>query len=169
MLPQKLKNFRVFNDGQDYLGIASEIELPKLKMAGEEYRGSGMLAPVDIDLGLEKLEMSATYGGLVVGVLRQFGLTRVDGAMLRFVGAYQGDSTATQATAAELVVRGRHMELDPGNAKAGEDTEWKVNSTLAYLKWTINGAVEVEIDVINNVYMIGGTDRMAAVRAILGQ
>ncbi len=43
MLPQKLKNFRVFNDGQDYLGVASEIELPKLKMAGEEYRGGGDL------------------------------------------------------------------------------------------------------------------------------
>lgn len=168
MLPQKLKNFRVFNDGQDYLGVCSEVELPKLKMAGEEYRGGGHLAPLDIDLGLEKLEMSATYGGLVVGVLRQFGLVRVDGAMLRFIGAYQGDSNG-QATAAELVVRGRHMEIDPGNAKPGEDTEWKVQSTLAYLKWTIGGSVEVEIDVINNVYLVGGVDRMAEVRAILGQ
>lgn len=168
MLPHKLKNFRVFNDGQDYLGIASEVELPKLKMASEEYRGSGMLAPVDIDLGLEKLELTTTYGGIVVGVLRQFGLTRVDGAMLRFVGAYQGDQ-ALQATAAELVVRGRHMEIDPGTAKAGDDTEWKVQSTLAYLKWTINGVVEVEIDVLANIYRIGGNDRMAAVRAILGQ
>ena len=69
MLPHKLKNFRVFNDGQDYLGVASEVELPKLKMASEEYRGSGMLAPVDIDLGLEKLELTTTYGGIVVGVL----------------------------------------------------------------------------------------------------
>ena len=75
MLPPKLKNFRVFNDGEDYLGRVSEIELPKLKMASEEYRGGGHLAAVDIDLGLEKLELTSTYGGLVVGVLRQFGLT----------------------------------------------------------------------------------------------
>ena len=168
MLPHKLKNFRVFNDGQDYLGVASEVELPKLKMAGEEYRGAGQLAPVDIDLGLEKLEMTTTYGGIVVGVLRQFGLTRVDGAMLRFVGAYQGDQLLS-GTAAELVVRGRHMEIDPGSAKAGDDTEWKVQSTLAYMKWTLNGTVEVEIDVLNNVYRIGGEDRMAFVRSVLGQ
>lgn len=167
MLPAKLKQFNVFNDGQSYLGVAKQIELPKLKMAGEEYRGAGMLAPLDADLGLEKLEMSATYGGLVVGVLRQFGLTRVDGAMLRFVGAYQSDS-AGGPVAAELVVRGRHMEIDPGNAEAGSDTEWKVQSTLAYLKWTINGQKEVEIDVMNNVYLIGGVDRMAAIRAIIG-
>jgi hypothetical protein len=167
MLPSKLKNFNVFNDGASYLGVAAEIELPKLAVAAEEYRGAGMLAPVDIDMGLEKLEMETTYGGLVVGVLRQFGLTRVDGAMLRFVGAYQSD-TAGAVTAAELVVRGRHTEIDPGSAKAGDDTEWKVSSTLSYLKWTIAGRVEVEIDVLNCIYIIGGVDRMREIRAAIG-
>jgi len=167
MLPAKLKQFNVFNDGTSYLGVAKQIELPKLKMAGEEYRGAGMLAPVDADLGLEKLEMTATYGGIVVGVLRQFGLTSADGAMLRFVGAYQSDSGGLPV-AAELVTRGRHMELDPGSAEAGEDTEWKVQSTLSYLKWTIKGRVEVEIDAIGGIYSIGGVDRMAAIRAIIG-
>ncbi|HYC80800.1 MAG TPA: phage major tail tube protein [Croceibacterium sp.] len=166
MLPAKLKNFNVFNDGASYLGVAKQLELPKLKMAGEEYRGAGMLAPVDVDLGLEKLELTATYGGVVVGVLRQMGLTRVDGAMLRYVGAYQGDQGGFAV--GELVTRGRIMELDPGSAEAGEDTEWKVQSTLSYLKWTFNGTVEVEIDVLNGVYLIGGEDRMADVRAIIG-
>lgn len=167
MLPAKLKQMNVFNEGQSYLGIASQVELPKLKMAGEEYRGAGMLAPVDMDMGLEKLEMTTTYGGIVVGVMRQFGLTRADGAMLRFVGAYQSDDSSTPI-AAELVTRGRHMELDPGSAKPGENTEWKVQSTLTYLKWTVNGRVEVEIDVMNAIYKIGSVDRMAAIRAIIG-
>lgn len=167
MLPAKLKQFNVFNNGQSYLGVAKQIELPKLSMAAEEYRGAGMLAPVDADMGLEKLEMTSTYGGIVVGVMRQFGITRVDGAMLRFVGAYQADDTGLP-TAAELVTRGRHKEIDPGSAEAGSDTEWKVSSTLTYLKWTVNGVVEVEIDVLNAVYRIGGTDRMAAIRAIIG-
>ncbi len=167
MLPAKLKNFNVFNDGLSYLGQVSELQLPKLAMAAEEYRGAGMLAPVDIDMGLEKLELEATYGGMVVGVLRQFGLTRIDGAMLRFVGAYQADDSAGPV-AGELVVRGRHMEIDPGSAKAGDDTEWKVKSTLSYLKWTIAGTEQVEIDVMNNVYRIGGTDRMSDIRSIIG-
>ncbi|WP_299307811.1 phage major tail tube protein [uncultured Croceicoccus sp.] len=167
MLPAKLKQFNVFNDGASYLGIVKQLELPKLAMASEEYRGAGMLAPVDADMGLEKLTMSATYGGLVVGVLRQFGLTRIDGAMLRFVGAYQADD-AGGPVAAELVVRGRHTEIDPGSAEAGSDTEWKVASTLTYLKWTIAGRVEVEIDVLNCVYRVGGNDRMADIRAIIG-
>lgn len=166
-LPKKLKNFNVHNDGVSYLGVCSELSLPALKVQAESFRGAGMLAEVDIDMGLEKLEMEATYGGLVVGVLRQFGLTRADGAMLRFNGAYQDDSTGG-VTAAELVTRGRHAELDPGSAKAADDTEWKVKSTLTYLKWTIAGVEQVEIDVLNCVYRIGGVDRMAQIREAIG-
>ncbi|HEX8402243.1 MAG TPA: phage major tail tube protein [Allosphingosinicella sp.] len=167
MLPHKLKNFNVFNDGQNFLGQVSEIALPKLSAQMEEYRGAGMLGPVDIDMGLEKLEMEATYGGLVVPVLRQFGVTAVDGVMLRFIGAYQSDG-AGQVKQAELVVRGRHKEIDPGSAKAGDDTEWKVSSSLSYLKWTIDARVEVEIDLVNCIYLIGGFDRMAQIRAAIG-
>lgn len=165
-LPKKLKNFLVFNDGQSYVGEVSEISLPKIAAKMEDYRGGGMLGEVPIDMGLEKLEMEHTYGGMVVGVLRQMGLVRHDGALLRFTGAYQDDQSGG-VTAAELVVRGRHQEIDPGNAKPGADTEWKVKSVLSFLKWSIAGRVEVEIDLVNCVYIVGGVDRMAEIRAAL--
>ena len=166
MLPSKLKNFNVFSEAVPYLGVAKELELPKISMASEEYRGAGMLGPVDIDLGVEKLEMTVTYGGIVQAIMRQMGEPRVDGLQLRYVGAYQADDTGI-ATVGELVTRGRHMEMDPGNAQAGEDTEWKVQSTLAYLKWSVNGVATVEIDMLNGIYRVGGVDRMAGVRAAL--
>lgn len=165
-LPKKLKNFNVFNDGQSYIGQVKELALPKLSHKFEDYRGGGMLGEVPIDLGLEKLEMEATYGGMVVGVLRQMGLVRHDGALLRFNGAYQDDQSGA-VTAAELITRGRHQELDPGNAQAGSDTEWKVKSALSYLKWTIGGRVEVEVDLVNCIYIVGGIDRMAEIRAAM--
>lgn len=166
-LPSKLKNYNLFSDGASYLGIAAELTLPKITMQSEEYRGAGMLGPVDADLGLQKLTMEHKYGGLVVGVLRQLGTFRADGVLLRFNGAYQEDAGGA-VTPAELVVRGRHTELDPGTAKSGEDTEWSVQSTLTYLKWTIASRVEVEIDMINCVYVVGGVDRMIEIRAALG-
>lgn len=166
-LPAKLKNWNVFSQGDNYAGIASEIELPALKEKVESWRGAGMLAEVDVGMGLEKLEMTTKFGGLVVGILRQFGLVGIDGAMLRFNGAYQED-VAGGVVAAELVVRGKHVEINPGTAKTGDDTEWEVKSTLAYLRWTIQGRVEVEIDVLNNVLIVDGIDRMAEIRNALG-
>lgn len=167
-LPAKLKNFNLFADGGNWAGLISEIQLPKLAKKVEQWRGGGMLGEIDVELGLEKLEMETKLGGLVVGALRGFGATGVSGSLLRFVGAYQED-VAGGVKPAELVVMGMHTELDPGSAKVGDNTEWSLKSTLTYLKWTISGRVEVEIDMINNVMIIDGIDRMAVIRAALGQ
>lgn len=165
-LPQKLKNFNTFVDGDNYAGQVGELSLPKLAQKVEQWRGGGMLAEVDVAMGLEKLEMEEKYGGIVVGVLRSFGAVGADSTMVRFVGAYQGDAGIV---AAELVVRGMVTEIDPGSAKAGDNTEWTVKRTLSYLKWTINGRVEVEIDVLNNIFIVDGVDLMAGIRAALQQ
>lgn len=166
-LPSKLKNFNLTVDGESYAGVVAEVELPKLAIKAESFRTGGMLAELDADMGLEKLEMTSKFGGLVVGVMRQFGAFGVAGTMLRFNGAYQEDA-AGLVKPAELVVRGKHMEIDPGTAKVGDNTEWSVKSTLSYLKWTISGRVEVEIDVINCVFIVDGIDRMAAIRGAIG-
>lgn len=167
-LPAKLKNYNVFSDGNSWIGLVGELSLPKLAIVMEKWRGGGMLAEVDIAMGLEALEMETKLGGLVVQVLRQFGAVGVAGVLLRFVGAYQED-VAGGVTAAELVVRGRHSEIDPGNAKAGDNTEWSVKSSLVYLKWTVSGRVEIEIDVINNIFIVDGVDRNAEIRLAIGQ
>ncbi|MFV0625196.1 phage major tail tube protein [Sphingomonas sp. ac-8] len=167
-LPAKLKNWNVFVNGEDYAGVASELALPKLAEKVEQWRGAGMLAEVDVSMGLEKLELEHKYGGLVRDILRQFGAVGVGSSMIRFVGAYQ-EEVAGGVMAAELVVRGKHVEIDPGSAKAGDETEWTVKSTLTYLRWRVNGRTEIEIDVINNILIVDGFDRMIAIRAALGQ
>lgn len=168
MLPSKLKNFNVFANGVSHIHQVPEVALPKIAAMVQAYRGGGMLGELDMDMGLQKMEMETTFGGLPVTVLAQMGLIGVAGAMLRFAGAYQEEAQGV-VTAAELVVRGKHVELDPGTAKTGDDTAWKLKSTVSYLKWTINAAVVVEIDILNNIYVVGGVDRMAQIRAAIGQ
>lgn len=165
-LPAKLKNFMVHVDGGSYAGAVEEITLPKLTLKTEAYRGGGMLGELDVSMGLEKLEMEETYGGIVVEILRGFGAIGTDASLLRFTGAYQGDAGVVSA---ELVTLGMMTEIDPGNSKAGDNSQWKVKRTLSYLKWTVAGRVEIEIDVLNNIFIVDGIDRMAAVRAALQQ
>jgi len=56
MLPQILKNFNVFANGVSYAGRAEEVSLPKLTVKTEEFRGGGMDAPVELDMGMEKMD-----------------------------------------------------------------------------------------------------------------
>ncbi|RPE74632.1 phage major tail tube protein [Vulcaniibacterium tengchongense] len=166
-LPRKLKNFNLFGDGESYLGQAVEVKLPTLTRAMEDYRGGGMSGPVKIDNGQEALELEHKYGGLMRSIFRQYGISRHDGVQLRFAGAYQRDDTGA-VDAVEVVVRGRHSEIDPGTAKAGEDTEFAVKTACSYYKLTINGVTEIEIDLVNMIEIVGGVDRLAEQRRAIG-
>lgn len=166
-LPRKLKLMNLFNDGNSYIGQVAEITLPELSRKMEEWRAGGMNAPIDVDHGMEKLSMEWTCGGLMDDALKQFGITTHDGVMLRFAGAYQReDSSAVDAV--EVVMRGRHSKIAMGNAKAGEDSPFKVTSSLSYYKLTLNGQELIEIDVINMIEKIGGVDRLADYRKAIG-
>ncbi len=166
-LPSKLKNFNLFNDGNNYLGKVSEITLPKLSRKVEEWRGGGMDAGVEIDMGGELIILEWTAGGLLDTSLKQFGAAAADAAALRFAGAYQRDDDGS-VDAVEVIVRGRHKEIDFGTAKPGDTTAHKFTTTCIYYRLDINGTTVIEIDALAMVFNVGGVDRLAEQRRALG-
>jgi P2 family phage contractile tail tube protein len=167
MLPRKLKNLNLFNDANSYLGIIGELTLPKIVHKFEDWRGGGMIGPIAYDQGLDKPEFEWTLGGHETVAIKQMGITRHDGVLLRFLGAYQSDQDGSVITV-EAVVRGRHQELDHGKQKPGEDTEQKVKTICSYYKLISNGEQLYEIDFLRSVYIVGGVDRYAEIRAAIG-
>lgn len=166
-LPRKLKNFVLFNDGNSYLGEVDEVTLPKLARKTEDWRSGGMNGPIKADFGIEGLELEWKAGGLLRDTLEQFGALKHDAVLLRFAGALQADDSE-EVQALEVVVRGRHTEIDFGNAKPGDKSEFKVKTAASYYKLSIDNAVVIEIDLVNMVEIVGGIDRLEAVRAALG-
>ncbi|HDH0599436.1 TPA: phage major tail tube protein, partial [Klebsiella pneumoniae] len=64
-LPRKLKHLNIFNAGNNWMGIAESVTLPKFTRKLENYRGGGMPGSVGIDLGLDDgaLDTEMTIGG----------------------------------------------------------------------------------------------------------
>lgn len=166
-LPSVLKNFNLFNEGASYMGVAEEVKLPKLKRKMDDFRGGGMNGPVKVDLGQEGLEMEFTCAGIMDQVLKQYGCTKAAGIGLRFAGAYQRDDTAV-VQAVEIVVRGRHEELDLGDAKAGDKGKLVVKSTLSYYKLSIDNKAVIEIDLLNMIEIVNDVDLLADQRKAIG-
>ncbi|WP_022955760.1 phage major tail tube protein [Perlucidibaca piscinae] len=168
-LPSKLKNLNLFNEGNSYLSLVKSVTLPKLARKMESYRGGGMNGAVKTDFGMsdDGLTLEWVLGGLDLIVLRQFGAVGVDAIGLRFAGAYQREDDGG-VDAVEIIVRGRHEEIDMGDAKPGEDTEHKIKTPLTYYRLEINGVVEIEIDLLNFKEVVGGVDRMAGQRRAIG-
>ncbi|MDF9433015.1 phage major tail tube protein [Chromohalobacter israelensis] len=167
-LPKKLKDLNLFSNGDSWQGIVQAVTLPPLTRKIEEWRGGGMDGPVGIDMGMDGLlTCQWTVGGLVESIFDNFGTSRIDADMLRMTGSYERDDV-DEASAVEVVMRGRHTEIDMGDAQSGENTEHQVTSTLSYYKLSIDGAPKIEIDLINQVFKVNGEDRLAGRRQRLG-
>lgn len=168
-LPKKLKHMNLFNDGISYVGQCGSVTLPKLARKMEQFRAGGMDGPAKVDLGHsdDGIQLEWTLGGWDLTALKQFGITKVDGVMLRFAGSVQRDDTG-EVSAVEVVVRGRHEEIDQGESKPGEDTEHKYVTACSYYKLTVDGEVIIEIDLLNFIFMVDGEDLLAAHRQAIG-
>ena len=168
-LPKKLKMMDLFNEGNSYLGQTGEVTIPKLVRKFEDWRGGGMNGNVKIDMGLgdDATEFNWKLGGIDALIVEQFGAATVAANMLRFAGSYQRDDTG-ETVAVEIVVRGRHEEIDFGNQKAGDDTETSVKTIWSYYKLSIDGVAKVEIDIPNMIENVNGVDLLEKHRANIG-
>lgn len=168
-LPKKLKLMDLFNEGNSYLGQTGEVTIPKLVRKLEDWRGGGMNGNVKIDLGLgdDTTEFNWKLGGIDELILEQWGAQTVDAIMLRFNGSYQRDDTGA-TSALEIVVRGRHEEIDFGNQKQGDDTETSIKTIWSYYKLSIDGVKKIEIDIPNMIEIVNGVDLLEKHRANIG-
>lgn len=164
MIPKTLRNYTCFVDGRGYLGRVEEIELPKLKLKTEEYRGGGMDAPIEIDQGMEKLECNITFAEYDPELFRLFGM--VDGADVAITlrGAIQGDGAAE---AHVVTLRGGFKEMDPGTWKAGSKGQLKTAVSARYYKLAHAGRTVIEIDIENMKRIVNGNDQLAGQRRAL--
>ncbi len=157
------KEINLFIDGRGYAGRVTEFDPPKLLVKTEEHRAGGMDAPLEIDMGLEKLECMLTLAD--ADALRLFGLIGdAKGVTLR--GAQQGRDGTLEALVYQP--RGRFRETDAGAWKAGEASPLKLTDALEYYKLEVGGETIHEIDVVNTLRVIDGTDQMEAMRQALG-
>lgn len=165
-MPEVLKNFNVFVDGRGYAGVADEVTPPKLTVKTEEHRAGGMDAPVDIDMGMEKMTLEFTLSQYDKDVLKLFGVQ--NGATVPFT--LRGAMSADAGLVSPVVINARGMftEVDGGTWKAGEKTQMKCTVSLRYYKLSIDGDTVIEIDVENMTRIIGGVDQLSLVRAAIG-
>lgn len=165
MIPKILKNFNVTVDGRGYAGRIDEVVLPTLTIQTEEHRAGGMDAPVDIDLGMEKLEAEMTFAEYDLELFRLFGLVDGNAVSVTLRGAIQSSGEAEPVV---INLRGSFKELDAGTWKAGDKATLKCMITARYYKLNINGEDIIEIDAENMVRVINGVDQLASVRSAIG-
>lgn len=167
MIPRKLKHLNLFVDGRGYAGKIDTLTLPVLSRNMEEARYGGMNAPMEFDMGMEKLEATIVIAEYDVELFRLWGLTDHAGVALRMKGSTQADD-GSGVIPVEVVQRGRWRTLNAGDWKAAEATTLTAEIALSYYEYISDKVSEIKIDVANMIEVVGGVDRLAEHRAAIG-
>lgn len=165
-IPRVLKNFSLFVDGRGLAGTVSTLTLPTITTKMEEFRGGGMDAPVEIDMGMEILETSFELFDYEENVLSLYGLANGAATQVTARGALRRDGDAAVPMVVNMT--GVIKEMDPGDWQAGEQTSMTCSMALRYLKITIGGREVIEVDKVNMIRRINGVDQLESIRQAIG-
>ena len=173
-IPKILKNFGMFitdpsNNEQFYAGRVEEVSLPKLSIKTQELETGGMDIPVELDMGMQKLDATLTLCEYDSAVIKQFGLTQFDPtspiSKVKLLGAVDDETGTLQQV--KIVLEGLYTEVDMGSWKANEKQTLTVNMNVRRYELAIDGEQLVFIDTINMIRSIGGVDQLSNMRSTI--
>lgn len=162
----QIRNFNCFIDGRGYAGVVEEVQLPKLEVKTEEWRGGGMDAPIEIDMGLNKLEAEITLKNFDRQALAMFGVQIGLPASFTLRAAVGDDLGIVLPVV--VVLTGRVKLAEPGAWKSGELGSLKIGIAVDFYSLTHGVTPVYVIDVKNMIRQINGVDQLAAIRLAIG-
>ncbi len=126
-----------------------------------------MLAPLDVPLGLQKLEAGLKVNARLRPLMKQVGLTPGKFVRPTFRGVSVSEIDGAQQNEV-LTMQGRlNVDGNTWTAQSISTMEFKLGS-ITYYKHVIDGNPLYEIDLVNCIAVIDGVDQWADIRSGLG-
>lgn len=168
-VPEKLINFRVYEDGVDLLGIA-DVELPSIDVMTETIKGAGIAGEIESPVLGHFGNMTCKVNWRTV-VKPTIHLAAPKAHNLDFRGATQIYNAGTgeyNVHPIKVTVRGIPKKTELGKFEVGATGDASNEFEVIYLKVTVNGEEIMEIDKFNYICKINGVDYLKQVRQALG-
>lgn len=168
-VPEKLINFRVYEDGTDLLGVA-DVELPSIEAMTEKVAGAGIAGEVESPVLGHYSSMTCKINWRVV-LKPTVHLAAPRAHNLDFRGAaqiYDAGSGEYKVQPLKVTVRGIPKKTELGKLNVGAAADASNEFEVIYLQVSINGKKIVEIDKYNYICVVDGVDYLKKVREALG-
>ena len=161
------QDFTVWINDVGKLGEAPSFQPPELNIQTEEFRGGGMDGSVEVPMGIEKIEFD-------------FDLHTWDEDMWENLGygpgsmdvpvTFRGYLLTPGGTEKGVIIETRALlkSIKTNKVEAGKKVDMTIHLAANYYRQEINGTTHTEIDLFNKVTIIGGKDKSANARRILG-
>lgn len=168
-IPQVINRFNLYKGGNKLIGISGEVELPGVTLLTDTLEGAGVGGNLDTPvIGLtDQLDMTVPFQSINSHMFQIMDPT--ESVDLTLNGAIQGQEASTGKigyTELSIAVRGMVKEFTPGTVKAGAKMESSIVLSLTYYKIVLGGKTVLEIDKLNDVFVINGKDILQEVRSM---
>lgn len=166
---KRIVNANVYIDGNSMLGKAEECKLPDVVATLTEHKALGMVGKIELPSGLDKMEATIKWNSLFADVLKK-AANPFKPVQLQ-VRSSQESYTGQGRTAEVPVVvhlTGSFKKFPLGGFKQHDNVEAETALTITYVRLVVNGEDIVEVDVLSNIYKVGGVDLLAQYRTNIG-
>ena len=166
----KIFNANVYLDGaMSLIGRAGEISLPELSMAMEEHKGLGMFGTLELPAGLEAMEAKIKWTGFYADHLRA-GANPFESHKLQVRASLETWTSEGSSREVPVVwhLSAAWKTVKLGQLKPQVNGEFDDELAVSYVKMIHDGQPVLEIDVHNNIWVVGGRDVLSSWRQNIG-
>ncbi len=163
-----LRRWAMWVDGVGKAGNATSYTPPVINVRTTDFESGDMDMPVPIDDGMDPLEASFSIAGVDPATLVLFGFR--SGGSLRVSARTTYDNRQGESKELVETLGGMITSIDRGEQGTGSQRDRAQAHTmkLDYYKVEFDGQTLIEIDPINGIRSLGGTDQLAGIKAAMG-
>lgn len=168
-IPERLVGFRVYNDNNDLLGIAT-VTLPTIEAMTDTVSGAGIAGEVESPVLGHYSSITISFNWRTIEK-SAMSLASPGAHSVEVRGSQQiyDASEGTYSTKpVRMTLRIATKSTNLGSFETGSTTDTEQEFEVMYLKLYVDGKAAIEIDKFNYVAKFGDTDILSSVRGDLG-
>lgn len=165
----RVTNANLYMNGNSLLGTSEQVDLPDLSVLETEHKALGMVGTIVLPTGFDKLEGKIKFNSYYQDVWLAFGnpFLPVSLQCRSSIDTYNSQGRISQvALVTFLTITMKKLPL--GSFKPKDNADFQSEFTCTYVKQQVGGADVFELDVLANIFKVGGVDQLATYRLNIG-
>ena len=164
-LPDKINNFNVYDGKIKLVGVASEITLPSFEPLTDTLNVAGMAGEIESEVvgSFGSMKMEIPFCNISADFY-EFAASTNPIVIRGSMEVFDIESQSKQYRPVVVTVKGRTMNINSGVLKKGGKGEPTITKEITYIKISIDGKVQLELDKMNSIFNMGGKDVLATVK-----
>ena len=165
----RVTNANVYVNGNSILGQAEEVKVPEVKHKGSEHKALGLMGSPEFFAGIDKLEATIKWNSFYADTLKLFAdpFTSLSLQVRASLEEY-GSTGRTAEKPVVIYLTAQSSNFPSASFKQHDNVDVESTLRCTYYKMVIDGKDIIEVDIMANIYKVGGVDMLAGYKANIG-